>query len=143
MTVAENMAMGCYLRHDGDGIREDMEKLFARFPRLAEGRDQAAGPLSGGEQQMLAIARALMGRPKVLLLDEPSLGLSPLMVHRVFEALPQIREDGVAIIVVEQNLTYALRIADRGYVMNRGRTVLEGTAAELRESDLFKAYVAH
>lgn len=144
LTVADNLSLGTFTGRANKSERdEEIGRVVDMFPALKERLRQLGGTLSGGEQQMLAIARALVGRPTILLLDEPSLGLSPLLVHRVFDALPQVREGGVAIIVVEQNLSYALRIADRGYVMNRGRIMLEGTAAELRESDLFKTYVAH
>lgn len=144
LTVADNLLLGTFTGRMGKSERdEEIGRVVDMFPVLKERLRQFGGTLSGGEQQMLAIARALVGRPTILLLDEPSLGLSPLLVHRVFDALPQVRESGVSIIVVEQNLAYALRIADRGYVMNRGRIMLEGTAAELRESDLFRTYVAH
>ncbi len=139
MTVAENMEMGCYLRHDGDGIRADMEKLFERFPRLAERRDQAAGTLSGGEQQMLAISRALMSRPKLVLFDEPSLGLAPNLVERTFEIIREIRAQGTTVILVEQNAFAALELSDRSYVLEQGRVTLSGTGAELLENPKVKS----
>jgi branched-chain amino acid transport system ATP-binding protein len=143
LTVAENLATGAFGRgrrgRDTDAATAFVLELF---PWIAERRAQAGGTLSGGEQQMLAIARALMSEPRVLILDEPSLGLSPLMVSRVFAALERIRERGVAILLVEQNLTRALALADRAYVMNRGRIVREGAASELAQSDLFGHYVA-
>ncbi|RTL59725.1 MAG: ABC transporter ATP-binding protein [Hyphomicrobiales bacterium] len=139
MTVAENMAMGCYLRHDSNGIQEDMEKLFARFPRLAERRDQAAGTLSGGEQQMLAISRALMSRPKLVLFDEPSLGLAPNLVERTFEIIKEIRTQGTTVILVEQNAFAALELSDRSYVLEQGRVTLTGTGAELLDNPHVKS----
>jgi branched-chain amino acid transport system ATP-binding protein len=143
LTVAENLSLGTFGRGDreADG-GATTAFILELFPWLPERYKQAGGTLSGGEQQMLAIARALMGEPRLLLLDEPSLGLSPLMVTRVFEALEKVRERGVAILLVEQNLTHALKLADRGYVMNRGQIVLEGSAAQLRESDMFSHYVS-
>ncbi len=144
LSVADNLTLGTFaLGRDRDEVKEVYDNVLDLFPPLKPRLTQAGGTLSGGEQQMLAIARALMGKPRVLLLDEPSLGLSPLMVDRVFDSLPLIRAEGVSILVVEQNLTHALSLADRGYVMNRGRVVLEGTADELKQSDIFKAYVSH
>ncbi len=139
MTVAENMAMGCYLRHDSSAIQEDMDKLFARFPRLAERRDQAAGTLSGGEQQMLAISRALMSRPKLVLFDEPSLGLAPNLVERTFEIIKEIRAQGTTVILVEQNAFAALELSDRSYVLEQGRVTLSGTGAELLDNPHVKS----
>ncbi len=139
MTVAENMAMGCYLRHDSNAIQEDMDKLFARFPRLAERRDQAAGTLSGGEQQMLAISRALMSRPKLVLFDEPSLGLAPNLVERTFEIIKEIRAQGTTVILVEQNAFAALELSDRSYVLEQGRVTLSGTGAELLDNPHVKS----
>ena len=131
MTVRENLEMGCYLRRDGSAIAADMDRLFDRFPILAERRDQAAGTLSGGEQQMLAISRALMSRPKLVLFDEPSLGLAPNIVERTFEIITQIRAEGVTVMMVEQNAFAALELSDRSYVLEQGRVTLSGTGAEL------------
>ena len=131
MSVAENLAMGCYLRNDTDAIRTDMDKLFARFPRLAERRDQAAGTLSGGEQQMLAISRALMSRPKLVLFDEPSLGLAPNLVELTFDIIKDIRAQGTTVVLVEQNAFAALELSDRSYVLEQGRVTLSGTGSEL------------
>ena len=131
MTVRENLEMGCYLRRDSHAIAADMERLFGRFPILAERRDQAAGTLSGGEQQMLAISRALMSRPKLVLFDEPSLGLAPNIVERTFEIITQIRAEGVTVMMVEQNAFAALELSDRSYVLEQGRVTLSGTGAEL------------
>jgi branched-chain amino acid transport system ATP-binding protein len=134
LTVAENLEMGCYLRRDTDGIRRDMERLLDRFPILAERRGQAAGTLSGGEQQMLAISRALMSRPRLVLFDEPSLGLAPNIVERIFEIIADIRREGTTVVMVEQNAFAALELADRGYVMEQGRITLSGTGRELLAS---------
>ena len=131
MTVRENLEMGCYLRRDSRAIAADMERLFGRFPILAERRDQAAGTLSGGEQQMLAISRALMSRPKLVLFDEPSLGLAPNSVERTFEVITQIRAEGVTVMMVEQNAFAALELSDRSYVLEQGRVMLSGTGTEL------------
>ena len=131
MTVEENLLMGAYLRHDNSAIRQDVERAYGLFPRLAERRRQQAGTLSGGEQQMLAISRALMGRPRLLLLDEPSMGLAPIMVQKIFETISMISADGVTILLVEQNAKLALQISHRGYVMESGRIVLSGAAATL------------
>ena len=131
MTVRENLEMGCYLRRDSHAIAADMERLFGRFPILAERRDQAAGTLSGGEQQMLAISRALMSRPKLVLFDEPSLGLAPNIVERTFEVITQIRAEGVTVMMVEQNAFAALELSDRSYVLEQGRVTLSGTGSEL------------
>jgi len=129
-TVRDNLLLGGYARR-GDGIEGDIERHFDRFPILRERQGQLAGTLSGGEQQMLAIARGLMARPRLLLLDEPSLGLAPRLVRAVFEVLPRLRDDGVTLLLVEQVATLALGIADRGYVLERGRIVLEGTGRDL------------
>ncbi|MDP2793624.1 MAG: ABC transporter ATP-binding protein [Sulfurisoma sp.] len=129
LTVLENLRAGAYTRRDD--IAADLERMFGHFPRLRERREQWAGTLSGGEQQMLAIARALMGRPRLLLLDEPSLGLSPLLVREIFVILRAIHADGMTIVLVEQNAHMALSVADRALVMERGRFVLDGTAAEI------------
>ena len=131
MTVKENLEMGCFLRTDHAAITEDMEKLFERFPILNERRDQAAGTLSGGEQQMLAISRALMSRPKLLLLDEPSLGLAPIVIQQIFEIIEQLRRDGVTVFLVEQNANQALKLADRGYVLENGRIVMQDSGEAL------------
>jgi branched-chain amino acid transport system ATP-binding protein len=127
LTVRENLLLGAWSRRrDGAAVREDLERLLGRFPRLAERLSQRAGTLSGGEQQMLAIARALMARPRLLLLDEPSLGLAPLMTAAIFETVGQLRQGGVTVLLVEQNANQALRLADRAYVLETGRIVLEG-----------------
>jgi branched-chain amino acid transport system ATP-binding protein len=140
MTVLENLQMGAYL-HKG-GRKEDFDRVYALFPLLYERRSQLAGTLSGGEQQMVAMGRALMSQPKLLLMDEPSMGLAPILVERNFEIIKQVHESGVAILVVEQNANVSLSIADRGYVLSTGRLVLEGKAAELRENEeLRKAYL--
>jgi branched-chain amino acid transport system ATP-binding protein len=140
MTVLENLEMGAYLQ--GGGHKEDFERVYELFPLLYERRSQLAGTLSGGEQQMVAMARALMSKPKLLLMDEPSMGLAPILVERSFEIIKQVHEAGVAMLVVEQNANVSLSIADRGYVLSTGRLVLEGPAAELREDEnLRKAYL--
>jgi branched-chain amino acid transport system ATP-binding protein len=140
MTVRENLEMGAYLL--GAGRKEDFDRVYELFPLLYERRAQLAGTLSGGEQQMVAMGRALMSRPKLLLMDEPSMGLAPILVERNFEIIKQVHESGVAVLVVEQNANVSLSIADRGYVLSTGRLVLEGPAAELREhEDLRKAYL--
>jgi branched-chain amino acid transport system ATP-binding protein len=132
--------MGAYLQ--GGGHREDYERVYELFPLLHERRDQLAGTLSGGEQQMVAMARALMSRPRLLLMDEPSMGLAPILVERSFEIIGQVHQAGVAMLVVEQNANVSLSIADRGYVLSTGRLVLQGKASELRENDeLRKAYL--
>ena len=139
MTVAENLEMGCYLRGDAAGIAADLDKLYARFPILAERRHQAAGTLSGGEQQMLAISRALMSRPKLVLFDEPSLGLAPNLVERTFEIIRDIRAQGVTVVMVEQNAFAALELSDRSYVLEQGRVTLSGTGAELLDNPHVKS----
>ncbi|HKT44067.1 MAG TPA: ABC transporter ATP-binding protein [Gaiellaceae bacterium] len=140
MTVLENLQMGAYLH--GGGTEEDFERVYELFPLLHERRSQLAGTLSGGEQQMVAMGRALMSKPKLLLMDEPSMGLAPILVERSFEIIRQVHESGVAMLVVEQNANVSLSIADRGYVLSTGRLVLEGPAASLRENeDLRKAYL--
>jgi len=143
MTVMENLEIAAYTRTDKEGIRRDMERVFHLFPRLAERRNQLGGTLSGGEQQMLAIGRALMGKPRVLLLDEPSMGLAPLLVEEIFQTIQQLNsEEGVTILLVEQNALMALSVAHRGYVLETGEVVLEGSAKELRENpDVRKAYL--
>ena len=131
MTVRENLEMGCYLRRDKAAIESDIRYLYERFPILHERRAQAAGTLSGGEQQMLAISRALMSRPKLLMFDEPSLGLAPNLVERTFDIIRQIRAEGVTVIMVEQNAAAALELSDRSYVLEQGRVSLTGTGAAL------------
>ncbi|MDO8284269.1 MAG: ABC transporter ATP-binding protein [Rhodoferax sp.] len=131
MTIIENLQMGAYIRNDKDGIAADMEKMFTIFPRLRERKDQLAGTMSGGEQQMLAMGRALMSRPKVLLLDEPSMGLSPIMVDKIFEVVKDVYAQGVTVLLVEQNASRALGIANRGYVMESGIVTMSGDAAQM------------
>jgi branched-chain amino acid transport system ATP-binding protein len=131
LTIEENLAMGAYTRDDAAGVRTDYDRAYGLFPRLAERRTQLAGTLSGGEQQMLAIARALMSRPRLLLLDEPSMGLAPIMVQRIFETIRQVASEGVTLLLVEQNAKVALEISHRGYVMESGRIVLAGEARAL------------
>jgi branched-chain amino acid transport system ATP-binding protein len=131
MTIIENLQMGAYIRDDKPEIAADIEKVFAIFPRLKERRDQLAGTMSGGEQQMLAMGRALMSRPKVLLLDEPSMGLSPIMVDKIFEVVKDVYAQGVTILLVEQNASRALGIANRGYVMESGIVTMGGDAKEM------------
>ena len=142
MTVLENLEMGAYLIRDTKGRKEDFERVYTLFPLLYERRAQLAGTLSGGEQQMVAMGRALMSRPKLLLMDEPSMGLAPILVERSFEIIQQVHQSGVAMLIVEQNANMALSIADRGYVLSTGRCVLEGPANELlAHEDLRKAYL--
>ncbi len=131
MTIIENLQMGAYIRDDKDGIEADIDKMFAIFPRLKERRDQLAGTMSGGEQQMLAMGRALMSRPKVLLMDEPSMGLSPIMVDKIFEVVQDVFSQGVTILLVEQNASRALSIANRGYVMESGIITMTGEAKQM------------
>lgn len=131
MTITENLQMGAHIRSDAPGIAEDMERVFTIFPRLRERKDQLAGTMSGGEQQMLAMGRALMSRPKVLLLDEPSMGLSPIMVDKIFEVVNDVHRQGVTILLVEQNASRALEIANRGYVMDSGLITMAGDAKEM------------
>ncbi|MED3689567.1 ABC transporter ATP-binding protein [Peribacillus butanolivorans] len=138
MTVAENLELGAYLRKDKDGIKKDMEKVYELFPRLLERIKQQAGTLSGGEQQMLAMGRALMAKPRLLLLDEPSMGLAPLLVKQIFNIIQEISEAGTTILLVEQNANLALSIADRAYVVETGRIVLSGNADELTSSEEIK-----
>jgi len=141
LTVVENLEMGAYTRGDS-AIRQDMEHVFTVFPRLKERRDQVAGTLSGGEQQMLAIGRALMARPRLLLLDEPSMGLAPVLVEQIFETVQTINRQGVTILLVEQNAAMALSIAGRGYVLETGRLALEGGARELADNpEVRRAYL--
>jgi branched-chain amino acid transport system ATP-binding protein len=131
MTITENLQMGAFVRNDKAEIEADMEKVFTTFPRLKERRNQLAGTMSGGEQQMLAMGRALMARPKVLLLDEPSMGLSPIMVDKIFEVVDAIHREGVTVLLVEQNASRALQLAARGYVMDSGEVTMSGDAKEL------------
>ena len=138
MTVLENLELGAYLRKDAKGVAADLDQVFSRFPRLQDRRKQNAGTLSGGEQQMLAIGRALMGRPRVLLLDEPSMGLAPLLVQEIFSIVSEINRAGTTVLLVEQNANMALQVAHRGYVLETGRIVLAGTAAELTSTDEVK-----
>jgi branched-chain amino acid transport system ATP-binding protein len=141
MTVQQNLELGAYLRGRAD-LRDDYERVYSLFPLLYERRGQLAGTLSGGEQQMVAMGRALMSRPTLLLMDEPSMGLAPILVERSFEIIQQVNDSGVAMLVVEQNANVSLSIADRGYVLSTGRVVLEGDAADLLENeDLRKAYL--
>ncbi len=142
MSVMENLEMGAYLRRDKKGMEEDMENVFTRFPRLKERRKQLAGTLSGGEQQMLAIGRALMARPQLMLMDEPSMGLAPLLVKEIFSIIKDINERGTTILLVEQNANMALSIADKAYVIETGEIVLQGSAQELMNSpEVKKAYL--
>ncbi len=142
MTVLENLEMGAYTRKDKDGIAQDMKKVFESFPRLLERKEQLAGTLSGGEQQMLAMGRALMSKPKLLLMDEPSMGLAPLLVKEIFNIIKEINASGTTILLVEQNANMALSIADKAYVLETGRITLSGTAKELASSEAVrKAYL--
>ena len=141
MSVSDNLFLGAYSRRDG-GLRDDQERVFTLFPRLRERKDQIAGTLSGGEQQMLAIGRALMSRPRLLLLDEPSLGLAPILVDTIFQVIADINKEGTTILLIEQNASKALNVANRGYVLETGEIVKEGTAKELRESpEVQRAYL--
>lgn len=139
LTVMENLKLGAFLRKDKQGIKEDIEKVTSYFPRLAERFNQLGGTLSGGEQQMLAIARALMSKPKLLLMDEPSLGLAPIFVHDIFNIIKKINEHGTTVLLVEQNATLALSIAHRGYVMETGNIVMEDKASNLMDNESVKA----
>ena len=143
LTVLENLEMGAYTRNDYTQIKEDMEEMFKLFPRLAERKKQLAGTMSGGEQQMLAMARALMSKPSLLLLDEPSMGLAPLFVQEIFKIIEKVnKEQGVTVLLVEQNANMALSIADRGYVLETGQIILEGTGKELiTNPEIKKAYL--
>jgi len=138
MTVRENLEMGAYLRNDRNAIAEDLDYVFDLFPRLSERLEQLGGTMSGGEQQMLAMGRALMSRPKLILMDEPSMGLAPLFVERIFEIIKQVNDRGISVFVVEQNANVALGIADRGYVLQTGEVVLSGPAKELLNNDAMK-----
>ncbi len=142
LSVADNLEMGAFLRRDREGIRQDLEKVYELFPVLAERRRQLGGTLSGGEQQMLAIGRALMGRPRLLLLDEPSLGLAPIVVEKIFGIIQQISRDGTTILLVEQNANLALGVSDRAYVLETGRVTLSGPARDLAHDErVRKAYL--
>ena len=142
MSVEENLELGAYIRSDKPGIRKDIDKVFERFPRLGERRKQIAGTLSGGEQQMLAIGRGLMSQPRLLLLDEPSMGLAPLLVKEIFSIIKEINASGTTILLVEQNANMALSIAHQAYVLETGRITLSGSAKELMESEeVHKAYL--
>ncbi|MBE6982399.1 MAG: ABC transporter ATP-binding protein [Ruminococcaceae bacterium] len=142
LSVYENLLMGAYIMKDQSQFKQDLENIFTRFPRLAERRNQVAGTLSGGEQQMLAISRAIMSHPKLLMLDEPSMGLSPLLVDQVFEIIKDINKDGTTILLVEQNAGKSLAISDQAYVLENGSIVLSGTGKELAESEMVrKAYL--
>ncbi len=142
LAVHENLMMGAYTRTDRDGIEGDLERVFVLFPRLKERRNQVAGTLSGGEQQMLAIGRALMSRPKVLLLDEPSMGLAPVLVEQIFETVTGINKEGTTVLLVEQNAYMALQVAHRGYVLQTGEIALSGSAKDLQANEeVRKAYL--
>ena len=144
MTITENLQMGAYIRSDKAGIANDIERMFGIFPRLKERKDQLAGTMSGGEQQMLAMARALMSQPKVLLLDEPSMGLSTIMVDKIFEVVRDVSAQGVTILLVEQNAQRALQIADRGYVMDSGEITMTGSGKDLlTDPKVREAYLGH
>ena len=144
MSITENLQMGAYIRTDKAGIAKDIERMFDLFPRLRERKDQLAGTMSGGEQQMLAMARALMSQPKVLLLDEPSMGLSPIMVDKIFEVVRNVSAEGVTIVLVEQNAQRALQIADRGYVMDSGEITMTGSGKSLlTDPKVREAYLGH
>jgi len=139
MTVRENLDLGAYLRKDRDGIEQDMQRIFELFPRLEEREKQKAGTMSGGEQQMLAIGRALMGNPKLLLLDEPSMGIAPILVERIYETIVEINRQGTTILLVEQNANYALEVSARGYVLETGRVAIEDESSSLRENPQVQA----
>lgn len=144
LTVAENLAMGAFHRNDKAAIKQEIEKSYAMFPRLGERKSQLAGTMSGGEQQMLAVTRALMSRPRLLLMDEPSMGLAPVLVDQIFEAIEQINSEGMTILLVEQNAHQALQVSNRGYVMQTGEIVLSDSAKALRKNeDVQKAYLGH
>ena len=142
MTVRENLDLGAYLRKDRDGIDNDRERVYALFPRLKERERQKGGTMSGGEQQMLAIGRALMGEPKLLLLDEPSMGIAPILVERIYETIAEINRQGTTILLVEQNANYALEVSKRGYVLETGKVALEDKSSALRTNpEVQKAYL--
>jgi len=142
LTVYENLLMGAFTKNDQKVFKEDLDRMFTLFPRLKERRNQIAGTLSGGEQQMLAMSRALMSHPKLLMLDEPSMGLAPILVDQIFDIIKELHKDGTTILLVEQNANKALQIADRAYVLETGSIMLSGTGAELAQSDeVRKAYL--
>jgi branched-chain amino acid transport system ATP-binding protein len=142
MTVRENLELGAYLRRDHAGIREDLDRVFELFPRLQERESQKAGTMSGGEQQMLAIGRALMGKPRLLLLDEPSMGIAPILVERIYETIAEINRQGMTILLVEQNANFALEVSSRGYVLETGKVSLADASDSLRTNpDVQKAYL--
>lgn len=142
LTVTENLELGAFQRNDAAGIRQDLQRMYDLFPRLGERRTQYAGTMSGGEQQMLVMARAMMARPRLLLLDEPSMGLAPILVDNVFETITQIKDEGTTVLLVEQNAHMALQIADRGYVLQSGEVVLSDTAKNLqRDPEVQKTYL--
>ena len=144
LTVLENLMLGAYTRNDKTGIQKDLENVYSKFPRLFERKNQYGGTLSGGEQQMLAIGRALMSAPKLLLLDEPSMGLAPIVVKSIFRTIREIRKTGTTILLVEQNAHMALTVADRAYVLETGRIVMGGASAELKNNtDVQRAYLGH
>jgi branched-chain amino acid transport system ATP-binding protein len=138
LTVLENLKMGAFIRKDKDGIKKDMEEIFHLFPRLEERKSQLAGTLSGGEQQMLAIGRALMARPKLLLLDEPSMGLAPIIVKEIFHIIKKINKEGTTVLLVEQNANLAFSVSHRGYVLETGEIVAQGTVEELQNNDMIR-----
>ncbi|MET3217733.1 UNVERIFIED_ORG: branched-chain amino acid transport system ATP-binding protein [Burkholderia territorii] len=139
MSIIENMQMGAYLRNDNDQIKKDVDRMFGFFPRLKERATQLAGTLSGGEQQMLAMSRAILSKPKLLLLDEPSMGLSPIMVEKIFEVVREISKEGITVLLVEQNARLALQAADRGYVMDSGTVTMEGDAKQMLDDPKVRA----
>ncbi|AOI58276.1 ABC transporter ATP-binding protein [Burkholderia diffusa] len=139
MSIIENMQMGAYLRNDKEQIKKDVDRMFAFFPRLKERATQLAGTLSGGEQQMLAMSRAILSKPKLLLLDEPSMGLSPIMVEKIFEVVREISKEGITVLLVEQNARLALQAADRGYVMDSGTVTMEGDAKQMLDDPKVRA----
>ena len=142
LSVKDNLKVGCCLRNDKDGIRKDFERVYAMFPRLKERENQYGGLLSGGEQQMLAIARGLMAKPRLLMLDEPGLGLAPIIVNQIMDILKEVNEEGTTILLIEQNARKALKLCDRAYLMNVGNIVTEGTGKELlADSTLMEAYL--
>src|ERR687888_174829 len=142
MTVRENLELGAYLRRDHSGIQNDLKRVFELFPRLDERQSQKAGTMSGGEQQMLAIGRAMMGNPKVLLLDEPSMGISPVLTERIYETIAEINQQGTTILLVEQNANFALEVSKRGYVLETGKVVMTGESSSLRDDpEVQKAYL--
>ncbi|AOI79413.1 ABC transporter ATP-binding protein [Burkholderia ambifaria] len=139
MSIIENMQMGAYLRNDNEQIKKDVDRMFGFFPRLKERATQLAGTLSGGEQQMLAMSRAILSKPKLLLLDEPSMGLSPIMVEKIFEVVREISKEGITVLLVEQNARLALQAADRGYVMDSGTVTMEGDAKQMLDDPKVRA----